>query len=35
MLAWWRANWLMTDFCIEAVQEALASYGSRDILTIG
>jgi len=34
MLAWRLANPLTTDFCIEAVQEALASYGSRDIFNI-
>jgi putative transposase len=34
MLAWRLANQLTTDFCIEAVQEALASYGSRDIFNI-
>jgi putative transposase len=31
VLAWRLANTLTTDFCIEAVQEALASYGTPDI----
>jgi putative transposase len=30
-LAWRLSNTLTTDFCIEAVQEALASYGTPDI----
>jgi putative transposase len=31
VLAWRLANTLTTDFCIEAVQEALANYGTPDI----
>ena len=31
VLAWRLSNTLTTDFCIEAVQEALASYGTPDI----
>ena len=31
VLAWRLSNMLTTDFCIEAVQEALASYGTLDI----
>jgi putative transposase len=31
VLAWRLSNTLTTDFCIEAVQEALASYGAPDI----
>ena len=31
VLAWRLANTLTTDFCLEAVQEALASYGAPDI----
>ena len=30
-LAWRRSNTLTTNFCIEAVQEALVSYGNPDI----
>jgi len=31
VLAWRLSNTLTTDFCIEAVQEALASRGTQDI----
>ena len=31
VLAWRLSNTLTTDFCMEAVQEALASYGAPDI----
>ena len=31
VLAWRLSNTLTTDFCLEAVQEALASYGAPDI----
>jgi len=31
VLAWRLSNTLTTDFCLEAVQEALASYGTPDI----
>ena len=31
VLAWRLSNTLTTDFCIEAVQEALVSYGNPDI----
>jgi len=33
MLTWRLSNTLTTDFCMEAVQEALASYGTPDIFT--
>jgi putative transposase len=33
VLAWRLSKMLTADFCIEAVQEALASYGTPDIFT--
>lgn len=30
-MAWWLSNTLTTDFCIDAVQEALARYGAPTI----
>lgn len=31
VLAWRRANTLTTDFCLDAVQEAIHRYGAQDI----